>query len=113
MTDRGHVDVKIGKLSTKAKFGQTVFNKNCGACHGINGQGTKKGPPLIHDIYNPGHHGDESFYRAVQSGVQQHHWSYGNMPPQPQVSSHEVAGIIEFIREVQVENGIVRRAHMM
>jgi cytochrome c len=109
----GHVDVKIGQLSARAQFGQKVFNKNCGGCHGINGQGTQKGPPLIHDIYNPGHHPNEAFYRAVEEGVRQHHWPYGNMPPQKQVSFMDMTGILAFIREVQVENGIVKHPHVM
>lgn len=27
--------------------------------------GTRKGPPLVHPIYNPGHHGNQAIYNAV------------------------------------------------
>lgn len=109
----GHVDVTVGPLSPRAAAGQPLFNRNCGGCHGVNGAGTLAGPPLIHDIYNPGHHDNKAFSRAVTQGVQQHHWPYGNMPAQPQVGFSELSGILAFIREVQKQNGIVTRAHRM
>jgi mono/diheme cytochrome c family protein len=109
----GHVDVKVGSLTPRSAAGQTVFNQNCGSCHGLNGEGTRAGPPLIHTIYNPGHHGNRSFSRAVTQGVQQHHWSYGNMPVQPNIGFSELSGIVSFIREVQKHNGIVNKAHRM
>ncbi|GGF68589.1 MAG: cytochrome c [Terasakiella sp.] len=108
------VDVKMpAKLSAKAVNGKRTFSKNCESCHGENGSGSEQGPPLIHDIYNPGHHGDESFYRAAVSGVTSHHWNYGNMPAQPQVSQYDMENIINFIREVQSQNGIRYKAHGM
>ncbi len=107
------VAVKVPELSEFAKEGKAAFDNNCASCHGSNGSGTENGPPLIHDIYNPGHHADESFLRAVKSGVGQHHWPYGNMPPQPQVSRKEIETIVKYIREVQVANGIVYREHRM
>ena len=109
----GASDLVIPKLSPLAAQGQMVFNANCARCHGVNAMGTNAGPPLIHDIYNPGHHGDAAFYRAVKQGSPQHHWSFGSMPPQPQVNDDEIAAIIRFIRETQEANGIVYRKHQM
>ncbi|WP_404384380.1 c-type cytochrome [Caenispirillum salinarum] len=100
-------------LTAAAARGQLSFDENCAACHGANGAGTDQGPPLIHDIYNPGHHADAAFIRAAAQGVPRHHWSFGDMPPQPQVSEREVKDIIAFIREVQQENGITYRPHRM
>ncbi len=74
------------KFSVAANPGRLAYADNCATCHGTVGQGSEKGPPLIHDIYNPGHHGDVSFYRAARFGVRAHHWRFGNMPPQPQVN---------------------------
>ncbi|WP_428244072.1 c-type cytochrome [Gynuella sp.] len=111
--NRGHVDVKIGDLSEKGQYGQQVFNQNCAACHGVNAQGTQSGPPLIHSIYNPGHHSNEAFYRAIKNGVQQHHWPYGNMPSQPQVGFMEMTALLVFIRETQKYNGIKTQEHKM
>jgi cytochrome c len=105
--------VEVPRLSTVAEIGQSAFNANCASCHGDNGAGTKQGPPLIHEIYNPGHHGDRSFYIAVKNGVRQHHWPFGNMPAQPKVKDTDVAAIITFVREIQSANGIRYRRHKM
>ncbi|KUO65397.1 MAG: cytochrome C [Alphaproteobacteria bacterium BRH_c36] len=100
-------------LSGEALAGQAVFEANCASCHGVNGVGTNKGPPLVHDIYNPGHHSDAAFHRAVRNGVQQHHWPYGNMPAQTQVSEADVAKILSYVRDLQEVNGIRYRPHRM
>lgn len=100
------VEVRMPKLSTMAKAGQRSFTKNCAECHGGQAGGTDKGPPLIHRIYEPNHHGDASFLRAVTTGTRQHHWRFGDMKPLPQVKRMEVQAIIKFVREVQGANGI-------
>jgi len=100
------VDVQVPELSTAALRGKEAFNANCAQCHGKNGSGTGKGPPLIHQIYNPGHHGDQAFLRAAKQGVRRHHWPYGDMPKQPQVTNTELAAIVKYVRELQVANGI-------
>lgn len=107
------VDVKPATLSQEGQEGAALFKMNCQVCHGQNAAGTKLGPPLIHDIYNPGHHSDKAFYLAAATGVRQHHWPYGDMPPQPQVSRDDVTKIIRYIRELQEANGIVYKAHSM
>ena len=103
----------VPTFSELAKEGKAAFNQTCVQCHGRNGRGTGKGPPLIHNVYNPGHHGDAAFYRAVRSGSRQHHWRFGNMPPQPNVTDKQIAAIIRYIRELQTANGIVFRRHRM
>lgn len=46
-------------LGAPAYFGQIAFERACSSCHGTNGAGgTGTGPPLIHPVYEPGHHGD-------------------------------------------------------
>lgn len=107
------VDVSIPNLSMLAVNGKTSFEANCAVCHGLNAAGTEKGPPLVHDIYNPGHHADGAFFLATKFGVRQHHWPYGDMPPQHQVSEQQVAAIVQYIRELQVANGIAYRPHRM
>ncbi len=103
----------LPKFSTLAAKGQDTFNANCTQCHGVNAIGSDSGPPLVHDIYNPGHHGDAAFYRAAKLGSPQHHWSFGDMPPQPEVNDADMAAIIRFIRELQEANGIFYRQHQM
>jgi mono/diheme cytochrome c family protein len=106
-------EVAEPELSAQASQGKTLFEANCAPCHGIKGSGTDKGPPFIHDIYNPGHHSDAAFFAAAKSGVRQHHWQYGNMPPQPQVREEQVAAIVKYVRELQIANGISYRPHHM
>lgn len=105
--------IRPASLSAVAGEGKTLFEANCVTCHGSNASGSDQGPPLVHDIYNPGHHADNAFYRAAKQGVRQHHWPFGNMPAQPQVSAPEVAKIIQYIRELQQANGIFSRQHRM
>ena len=107
------VAVTLPTLSKQAAAGQVVFQENCSGCHGANGSGSEQGPPLIHDIYNPGHHDDGSFLRAAQTGSPQHHWKFGDMPPQPQVSLQQVALVIRYVRELQQANGIFYEPHNM
>jgi mono/diheme cytochrome c family protein len=87
--------------------GAEVWAANCAACHGPQGEGTTTGPPLVHVIYEPGHHSDESFRRAMEQGSIAHHWGFGDMPPQPQVSSEEIEAVIVYVRELQREAGII------
>lgn len=58
------------ELGEIAMIGKRGFDTKCSSCHGENAVG-KNGvaPPLIHKIYEPSHHGDESFQRAVAMGV--------------------------------------------
>jgi mono/diheme cytochrome c family protein len=99
--------------SALARDGKTLFDQNCAACHGANASGTDTGPPLVHDIYNPGHHADEAFVLAARNGVRAHHWPYGDMSPVDGVNEAQARAIATFVRELQVVNGIVTRPHMM
>ena len=107
------VKVKLPELSALAQRGKVVFDEKCSTCHGINGAGTKQGPPLIHKTYNPGHHNNEAFYRAVKNGVVKHHWNFDNMAPIPDVSQRQVSHIVRYVRELQEANGIVYQKHTM
>lgn len=106
-------NVSMPQLSEAAGRGEQAFARNCASCHGTNATGSAQGPPLLHDYYNAGHHGDVAFFRAAKWGVQQHHWNFGPMPPQPQVSETAVADIVRYIRELQAANGIQTRPHRM
>ncbi len=93
-------------LSKAQVDGAAAFDQNCSVCHGSEGIGTDQGPPLIHIIYEPGHHSDASFHRAVALGVRQHHWRFGDMPAVGGVSEGEVSSIIDYIRALQRAVGI-------
>ncbi|MBW7851693.1 MAG: cytochrome c [Rhodospirillales bacterium] len=101
------------QFSQIALAGAKEYEVNCASCHGANASGTDQGPPLVHDIYNPGHHADEAFYRAAKNGVPRHHWMFGDMPPQPQMNRLSMQAVIQYVRELQVANGIVYREHRM
>ena len=86
--------------------GELLFADNCAACHGPAGTGTASGPPLVHEVYEPGHHGDEAFQIAVARGVQPHHWDFGPMPPIPDLDRQDVTDITAYVRERQRDAGI-------
>lgn len=102
------VDVALPlELSSEAQLGERAFNVACSACHGENAAGQNGvAPPLVHIIYEPGHHSDEAFQVAVRNGVRSHHWNFGNMPPIEGLTRADVRSIVTYIRELQRENGI-------
>ena len=94
-------------LSQSSQIGKRAFETKCMACHGINAAGqVGVAPPLVHKIYEPSHHGDESFQRAVSLGVRAHHWSFGDMPAVEGLTRGDVTMIVAYIRELQRTNGI-------
>jgi mono/diheme cytochrome c family protein len=88
------------------RTGHQLFDRHCAPCHGSNAGGTDKGPPLANRVYEPSHHSDQAFHLAVRNGVAAHHWRFGNMPAQPQVSESDVAAIVSYVRWVQREAGV-------
>ena len=99
-------EVVVPELSPEARQGGLVFMGKCSSCHGVYAEGTKKGPPLLHGFYHPGHHTDQSFWRAIREGTRQHHWPFGDMKPVEGVSDEQIALIIRYVRELQKANGI-------
>ncbi len=95
-----------GPAPSELALGEQEFNRTCAACHGSLAMGTDAGPPLVHIIYEPGHHADESFRRAVTLGVVPHHWNFGPMPPQPSVTPAQVDAIVRYVRWLQGKAGI-------
>lgn len=94
-------------FSSNASVGKRVFDAKCAACHGENAAGQDAiAPPLIHKIYEPNHHGDESFQVAAANGVRAHHWTFGNMPPVEGITRGDVTMVVAYIRELQRANGI-------
>lgn len=81
--------------------GQLLYEKYCSSCHGMQLNGSDKGPPLIHPFYKPSHHGDKSFYRAALKGVKQHHWNFGDMPPVVGMTPGKMDRIVPYLRFYQ------------
>ncbi|WP_417686293.1 c-type cytochrome [Roseibium sp.] len=100
-------EVVVPPLTEAALVGKALFDANCATCHGKNAAGQEGvAPPLVHRIYEPGHHGDGAFVIAALKGVRAHHWPFGDMPPVPGVTRDEVVRIVAYVRELQKANGI-------
>jgi mono/diheme cytochrome c family protein len=95
-----------GPVPAEFQVGETKFNSSCAACHGKEAAGTDHGPPLVHKIYEPNHHGDPAFQRAVANGVRAHHWEFGNMPKIEGVTPEDVDQIVKYVRWLQRQAGI-------
>jgi len=95
-----------GPIPAELQMGEAKFTASCAACHGPQGVGTSQGPPLVHKIYEPNHHGDAAFQRAAATGVQAHHWQFGNMPRIETVTPADVDQITQYIRWLQKQAGI-------
>jgi mono/diheme cytochrome c family protein len=86
--------------------GRERFDASCATCHGEFALGTDVGPPLVHIIYEPNHHGDGAFILAAEQGVRAHHWSFGDMAPVQNVSREDLLEIVRYVRWLQQEAGI-------
>ncbi|MGJ5619094.1 c-type cytochrome [Sulfitobacter sp. MF3-043] len=94
-------------FSEQEQMGKRGFDAICASCHGTNAQGREgAGPPLVHKIYEPNHHGDMAFVLAAKNGVRSHHWRFGNMPPVKGITQADVLNIVAYVRALQRENGI-------
>lgn len=85
--------------------GEALYLQSCAGCHGADSRGTNLGPSHLSIVYEPNHHPDEAFRRAIAQGVVSHHWNFGNMAPIPGLSDAEVEAIIEHVRARQAEEG--------
>jgi mono/diheme cytochrome c family protein len=97
----------VGETPAEYAKGEALFNARCAPCHGLGAQGTNHGPSFLSKIYEPNHHSDMSFHRAVQQGVQAHHWKFGNMPKIEGVSESDVNEIVGYVRWLQRQAGIL------
>lgn len=86
--------------------GEAMFNGSCAPCHGPHALGGENGPPLVNEIYEPNHHADITFQRAVELGVAPHHWNFGPMPPVEGLSADQVDAITAYVRWLQHQAGI-------
>ncbi|MFQ5804102.1 MAG: c-type cytochrome [Candidatus Methylomirabilales bacterium] len=97
---------RMAQAPVEYKRGEGLFNSYCSKCHGKGGRGTDQGPPFLHRIYHPDHHGDESFHLAAQRGAIAHHWQFGNMPKVEGLNEGDVNEIAAYVRWLQRQAGI-------
>jgi len=96
----------VASAPAEVRDGEQKFNTSCSTCHGIGGIGTTQGPPLVHKVYEPNHHGDAAFQRAAANGVKAHHWQFGDMPKIDAVTPEDVDQIVKYVRWLQKQAGI-------
>lgn len=97
---------EASKAPPEFQKGEAKFSANCARCHGERGAGTPQGPPLVHKIYEPSHHGDAAFQVAAARGVRAHHWGFGDMPKIDGVTPDDVTSIVAYVRWLQRQAGI-------
>ena len=85
--------------------GPTIYQARCASCHGEDLRGTDKGPSQLSIVYEPNHHGDDSYRSAIRNGAPQHHWSFGNMPAVEDITDDQIEQVITYIRTQQQELG--------
>jgi hypothetical protein len=78
-----------------------TFGAFCAGCHGPSGTGFIDGPPLLDTLYLAPRFADSSIRHAVEHGVPQHHWPFGDMPPLRVLPASEVAPLIGYLRWAQ------------
>jgi len=93
-------------LMPNPSAGKILFARSCAQCHGTDLRGTKQGPPFMHRIYEPSHHGDVAFQIAVKYGSRQHHWNFGDMKSVAGLTTDDVAHITAYVRAEQRNAGI-------
>lgn len=86
--------------------GAALYAQSCASCHGSDLRGTDQGPSHLSVVYEAGHHSDDSFRSAIESGATAHHWRFGDMAPVPGLTENEVDAIIKYIREQQEAQGL-------
>jgi len=86
--------------------GRALYQRHCASCHGTDLRGTDKGPSHLSQVYEAGHHPDDSFRAAVTQGARAHHWDFGDMAPVPGLSAEEIDAVIAFIRHQQETEGL-------
>ena len=98
--------VKQPEMTPRLNLGRMNYDAYCAECHGKNADGTDKGPPFLHRVYHPGHHGDAAFMTASKQGARAHHWKFGDMKPVKGVTDAQLRTIVEYVRALQRTNGM-------
>ena len=94
------------ELPAEHQAAEALFGALCASCHGHRASGSETGPPLVHSVYRPAHHGDAAFDLAVVRGVKAHHWGFGDMAPVPGLAREDVEGLTAYVRWLQRSVGI-------
>ena len=85
--------------------GAAIYQARCASCHGGDLRGTDMGPSQLSIVYEPNHHGDDSYRSAIRSGARQHHWDFGDMPVVEDITDDQIERVITHIRSQQQDLG--------
>ncbi len=91
--------------SGSADRGAEVYATSCASCHGSDLRGTDQGPSHLSIVYEPNHHGNDSFRAAIANGAQQHHWPFGDMEPVEGLDDEDTEAVISYVRAEQQRQG--------
>jgi mono/diheme cytochrome c family protein len=87
--------------------GEVLFASNCVVCHGEQAMGNPNGPPLVHELYAADVYSNEEFRAAVNEGVPERHWDFGEMPSMRGLSDQQIDDIIAYVHERQRAAGLI------
>lgn len=80
--------------STDTGRGAQRFMEYCAGCHGADGMGGDKAPPLV-SASNSTHPSDSELFRIVRDGTK------GGMPPFAQIGDANIRAVVEFLSKIR------------
>lgn len=98
-------DAPTNSAGSQVERGAEVYAESCASCHGADLRGTDKGPSHMSIVYEPNHHTDDSFRRAIADGAPQHHWNFGDMEPVEGLTEDDIEAVIAYVRAEQERQG--------
>jgi mono/diheme cytochrome c family protein len=81
--------------------GAAIYSANCAQCHGVDLEGTERGPSLLDPAYRSDQLTDAAVADAVRNGVAERLWEFGPMPANGALSDAQIDAIVEFLRAEQ------------
>lgn len=79
--------------------GAAIYGANCAQCHGVDLEGTERGPSLLDPAYRS--LTDAAVADAIRNGVAERLWTFGPMPANGALSDAQIDAIIEYLRAEQ------------
>ena len=84
-----------GSNTSNARVGKRIFSVNCAACHGLDGQGSERGPNIAsrREVQRKS---DQALLHMVSQGV-----SGTGMPPFRSLGTQAIQAVVQHLRELQ------------